>query len=180
MKGTREVVVAGLVCVGLAAPAVGQGLGDASKREKERREESSTAATSYSDDDLEGLAPVGGAEETTETAPTDGAPERVTVPRKREETAPSREDEEQRWRARVAQALGRIDEAKAAHERAASLTLVPGYELVDEKGRPVFRSVEELQENTSRAKARVEAAEKALDDLLEEARRAGVPPGWLR
>jgi len=24
------------------------------------------------------------------------------------------------------------------------------------------------------------AAEKALDDLLEEARRANVPPGWLR
>ena len=26
----------------------------------------------------------------------------------------------------------------------------------------------------------VGAAEKALDDLLEEARRANVPPGWLR
>jgi hypothetical protein len=30
------------------------------------------------------------------------------------------------------------------------------------------------------AKADLDAAQKALDDLLEEARRANVPPGWLR
>jgi hypothetical protein len=31
-----------------------------------------------------------------------------------------------------------------------------------------------------RAQAKLEAAEKALEALPEEARRAGVPPGWLR
>ena len=58
--------------------------------------------------------------------------------------------------------------------------LVPGYEYVDSSGRTVIRSIEELQGLTARAKAEREAAEKALEDLLEEARRANVPPGWLR
>jgi hypothetical protein len=57
---------------------------------------------------------------------------------------------------------------------------VPGYEYVDERGRAVIRSVEELQKLTATAKAELGAAEKALDDLLEEARRANVLPGWLR
>jgi hypothetical protein len=60
------------------------------------------------------------------------------------------------------------------------MNLVPGYEYQDEKGRTVTRSVDELQRMTAAAKAELDAAEKALADLRERARRAGVPPGWLR
>jgi len=60
------------------------------------------------------------------------------------------------------------------------MNLVPGYEYQDGKGRTVIGSVEELQRMTAAAKAELDAAEKALADLRERARRAGVPPGWLR
>jgi hypothetical protein len=60
------------------------------------------------------------------------------------------------------------------------MNLVPGYEYVDAKGMPAIRSVEELQALTARAKAELEAAQKSLEDLLEQARHASVPPGWLR
>jgi hypothetical protein len=57
---------------------------------------------------------------------------------------------------------------------------VPGYEYVDDKGGPVVRTIEELRSPTAAAKARCDAAQAARDQLLEEARRARVPPGWLR
>jgi hypothetical protein len=44
----------------------------------------------------------------------------------------------------------------------------------------VIGSVGELQKLTADAKAELDAAQKALEDLEEEARRANVPPGWLR
>jgi hypothetical protein len=44
----------------------------------------------------------------------------------------------------------------------------------------VIHSIEDRQKLTADARAELEAAEKALADVLEEARRANVPPGWLR
>ena len=50
---------------------------------------------------------------------------------------------------------------------------------------PAQRSVIEQNRNKSiaelaRLNTSVKDTQKAIDDLLEEARRAGVPPGWLR
>ena len=87
---------------------------------------------------------------------------------------------ESAWRARMAQAKKRIEDARKEYEYWNSYTLVPGEILVDEKDRPVIRSIEELQGKTATAKRWLEAAEKALANLEEEARKAGVPPGWLR
>jgi predicted deacetylase len=92
----------------------------------------------------------------------------------------ARASEERAWRTRVAQAQAKVDEAQETYDTLAGMSLVPGYEYVDEKGRPVVRSVGELQRLTTEAKARLDAAQTALDPLLEEARRARVPPGWLR
>ena len=80
----------------------------------------------------------------------------------------------------MAAARERVDKTRRAHETLAGMHLVPGYQYADSSGRTVIRSVEELQGLTARAKAEREAAEQALEDLLEQARRANVPPGWLR
>ena len=166
-------------CLAVAAPAAGQGLGDASKKEKQRREKSADTVKSYSDDDLEELDPIANDADAKKPAAPVVTPTRGSSGRQ-EGQRPDRRDEEDRWRTRVAQARGRVDEERSRYEHAASLTLVPGYALVDDDNRIVASSVEELQENTARAKARLEAAEKTLADLLETARRQGVPPGWLR
>jgi predicted metal-dependent phosphoesterase TrpH len=84
------------------------------------------------------------------------------------------------WRQSVAQARARVERARRSYQTLAGLNLVPGYEYQDAKGRTVIHSVDELQRMTAEAKAELDAAEKALADLLERARRAGVPPGWLR
>ena len=73
-----------------------------------------------------------------------------------------------------------MERARRSYQTLAGMNLVPGYEYPDEKGRTVVHSVDELQRLTAAAKAGLDAAEKAPADLRERARRAGIPPGWLR
>jgi hypothetical protein len=167
------------VCLALAASSPAQGLGDAAKKEKKRRAESSTAAKTYTEDDLQGLAPIANDSDDPVPASPAVAPTRSTDSSTSSRDR-SREDSEALWRGRVNAARARIKRARAAYETASKMYLVPGYVYVDEKNRPVIRSVGELQKITAQAKAELEAAERDLADLLESARRAGVPPGWLR
>lgn len=180
------VVIAFLALPGMAGA---QGLGDASKKEKDRREHSpAPKAKTYTQDELATLPPVANdpgqtaSDSTPPAAVGSGAPifpsEEPGAAAASEESA--RRRDEAQWRARVARAMANVEEARKVHETLASMNLVPGYVYQDRRGRTVIHSVEELQGLTARAKAELDAAEKALDDLLEQARRASVPPGWLR
>jgi hypothetical protein len=80
----------------------------------------------------------------------------------------------------MAQAQARRERARKTYEGLTRMYLVNGEYYVDARGRTVIGSVEQLQRLTARAKAELEAAEKAVETLEEQARRAGVPPGWLR
>jgi hypothetical protein len=197
MGRTRALVVAAAATLVLPEVAAAQGLGDASKKEKARREQTKAPkAKTYTQDELATLPPVANepAPTTGEGAPPAGtsgrsgatavAPGAAGEPIFPEEASAEPEGstrgDEALWRTRVAQARARVDRARARHQRLAGLNLVPGYEYQDEAGRTVIGSVEQLQGLTAAAKRELDAAEKALADLLEEARRAGVPPGWLR
>jgi hypothetical protein len=194
----RVLVVAVAAILALPPITAAQGLGDASKKEKARREQGKTPkAKTYTQEDLPTLPPDANepATDTGESVPSPAAS--LPVPSRSEEAPPSAtgepifEEERSRpaenargdenlWRGRVAQARARVDRARQRHQTLAGLNLVPGYEYQDERGRTVISSVEQLQGMTAAAKAELDAAEKALADLLEEARRASVPPGWLR
>jgi type IV secretory pathway VirB10-like protein len=165
-----------------------QGLGDASKKEKDRREQGKAPkAKTYTQDELATLPPV--ANDPSATASDSAPPPAVgsgapIFPSDRAPLGGASGDKargtEAQWRTRVARAQARVDQARKAHETLAGMNLVPGYEYVDKTGRTVIHSIEDLQKLTARAKAELDAAEKAVADLLEDARREGVPPGWLR
>ncbi len=179
----REIALAAIVVVLVAVPAAAfaQGLGDASKKEKQRKAKSATTAKTYTEEGLQDLDPVANEEDAKRPAESPAAvSRRSSTPRRRSGERSSRLEEEEKWRARVREAQARVAEERAVYEHWARQSLVPGYELVDEDSRIVAGTVEELQAITARAKARLEAAEKALEDLRERARREGVPPGWLR
>lgn len=181
--GSSRRVLAALVIVALPAGVTAQGLGDASKKEQARRKaEPAVKATTYTDADVKGLAPAASAA-SAPAGPGAGAaaaPETAAAEAGSTGDEGLRQQDEQRWRSRLARANARLAAAREAHDTLASLTLVPGYGYQDENGRTVIGSVEQLQAMTARAKAAFDAAQKAVDDLLEEARRANVPPGWLR
>jgi hypothetical protein len=99
-------------------------------------------------------------------------------------------DEEKRaadeamWRGRMAEARSQLERsrmfAEALQTRINSLWADftarddPAQRAVIEEDRK--KTLAELE----RVKGEIEAQTKALADLEEEARRAGVPPGWLR
>ena len=57
---------------------------------------------------------------------------------------------------------------------------VEGVQLVDENGNVVVRSLDDLRRFVGQANQELADAERALKTVEEEARREGVPPGWLR
>lgn len=93
---------------------------------------------------------------------------------------PDPRGDEDAWRRRVAGATERRDAAKKRYDELNSLSLAPGEYYVDENGEPLITSLGQLRSMIAQAKAEYDLAEKALEDLLEEARQADVPPGWLR
>lgn len=176
-------LAAGLVLLLLPALAVAQGLGDAAKKEQARRKDTQQTGSrvkTYTEDQLKELPPIAN-EKDSDAAPAKGsigsvAPAGGTGSGEEARRA----QDEAYWRSRVAGAQARLERTREAHQMLSSLVLVPGYVYVDQNGRTVIHSVEQLQGMTARAKADLDGAQKALDDLLEEARRANVPPGWLR
>jgi len=176
-------------CLALPILAAGQGLGGAAAKEKQRRaepEKTSKPPKTYTEDDLKGLAPVenpGGSDSAGKSEAASKGTSRAASPdadASGDAEGRARAQDEQRWRARMADARARVEKARQRVTYFEGLNLVPGYEYLDDTGRPVITSVEQLQGLTRRAKAELAAAEKALDDLSEEARHASVPPGWLR
>jgi hypothetical protein len=186
MRGSTSTTTWLLLALALPALATAQGLGDAAKKEKARRKtaDPATGTRTYTETDLKGLPPIANEGDKT-TGAADGATGSAPGPAEATDRPASGEDalrarDEQMWRDRLAKADARLEAARRAHETLSSLSLVPGYVYQDAHGRTVIGSVEQLQQMTARAKADLDAAQKAREDLLEEARRANVPPGWLR
>jgi hypothetical protein len=173
----------------LPALATGQGLGDAAKKEKERRQQtqkSGAPARTYTQDEVLALPPIANEGAGTGNASSPGTTTAVGASPAAPSVAPrategdSRQREEQFWRGRANVARQRVEKAQAVHQRLSGMSLVPGYVYEDSTGRVVIHSIEQLQGLTARAKADLDEAQKALESLLDEARRASVPPGWLR
>jgi hypothetical protein len=185
----------------IATAGYAQSLGDVARQETERRKKvQSEKGSSSSVVGEEALAKAADQREreaangeSAPSQPTPNASGQRSAPRPAEpQNTPSaanndlererqqREKDEATWRKRMANAEARVQKARAHHDRVKGLTLTPGDYLVDERGRVVVRSVEHLQQIVADAKGELEAAEKALEDLTESARREGVPPGWLR
>jgi len=105
-----------------------------------------------------------------------------------EEGAPEkgrpRDDDEQRWRHRMAEARDRVDRSRifadALQSRINALTA--DFAARDDPaqragiGNELNKTVAELE----RVRGEIGEYAKAVADLEEEARHAGVPPGWLR
>jgi hypothetical protein len=187
----------------LALPALagaGESLAEAAKKAKAARERNAKAgvkAKSYTQDDVEAAPKLANDPGSSAASPPAERPGRAAgggtssagggpaVDLSGLEAPPSSPPasagrDEATWRARAAAARARVAAARKEYESWNSFHLVPGEMLVDAQGRPLVRTVEQLQAKVAAARRALEAAERALENLEEAARRAGVPPGWLR
>jgi len=165
---------------------LGQSLADVARKEKERRqknEETGVKPRVVTDEELKAgkgeLANDPDAPGMYEPAST--SPLARSRPSRGDDEETRRQNDAASWRGRKALALAKVESARQKHETYKRMWLAPVGEIyVNRKTKQVIGSVGELQKLTADAKAELDAAQKALEDLEEEARRANVPPGWLR
>jgi hypothetical protein len=176
-----------LVLAATATSGWAQSMSDAAQREKERRqkarEQAGGPARVVTGDDLKsngGKLANDPSAASSSPAPGGGGKVFPTAPQPEAGESAARSSQESQWRSRARAAEARVERAQKAYDTLRSLYLVNGEYYADKNGRPLVTSAEQLQKLTEQAKAELDAAKKALDDLQESARRQSVPPGWLR
>jgi hypothetical protein len=169
-----------LLCLGSGvALAQTPSLVDLAKKEQDRRNTLKKPATKvYSDKDLPKTAPAPVAS-TVPSGPTAIPPEQKPV-----EAKPEDQKDEAWWRARIAQAREGQRRSEAFAEALQSRINALSTDVVN-RDDPYQRAkvsddrqkaLAELQRVTNE----IEQFKKEIADIEEEARRANVPPGWLR
>jgi hypothetical protein len=167
----------------LAALVVGAGsthshaqesLGEVARRDKERQQRAPKPAKRYTADDLR--------QSGTPAAPEAPSPAASATPSAEPSSLDSEREErrllEEKWRKRFHDARQRIKEAESrAWQEVIRPVLVGGSASGMLAGKAVYvpMLVREFVETEELRQAR-----KALEDLEEELRRAGLPPGWGR
>lgn len=181
-----------LALLPLPAPAPAQSLGAAARKEEERRQknkEKGVKAPHFDDSniakkDAPSPAPAAspgtaGASATASTATPTATPT-AAEPGAGDAEGEQRRLQEEMWRGRMTEARARRDEAKKRYDYISSQSLGPMEYFVDDKGQVLIRDVEHLRQLIAQAKTDYDAAERAIGELEEAARRAGALPGWLR
>ncbi|HUK32719.1 MAG TPA: hypothetical protein VLV86_02345 [Vicinamibacterales bacterium] len=182
-------VVAFTVVAGLAAcrPVLAQSLGDVAKQEEERRKDVKAPSKVYTDKDLstppsfasDGEKPSGGAASPAAASPGDASKEAANAPAKDEPVK-----DQKYWSGRHKELEAKVDRDKVLADAMQSRIngLTRDFSARDD---PAQRAV--IEADRKRALSEFDALQqsikddqKALADLDEEARKASVPPGWLR
>ncbi len=191
------------VLVSVCAASHSQSLGELAKKERERREknkDNGVTALEFSeteifedDDEEEGDVDGAGVEGDSKSdvagdrASTSPLPNRIDVAvepdddsERVEKESRDRKLQEAEWRNRFREARERVAFAREQKAVWDGVYYVEGVKLVDENGNIVVESRDDLRRFVAEASQELTDAERALRNLGEEARRAGVPPGWLR
>jgi hypothetical protein len=172
-----------IVAVGLgSAPAAGQTLADVAKKEEERRKTVKPADKTYTNKDL-GTLPPG------TPSPPPAKPAASTDSAARETEKPAEQENEPvkdqaYWAGRVKELQTQLQRDQTYVDALQTRVNSLATDLVN-RDDPAQRGVlaSERQKalgELDRLKKQIEATKKAIADLEEEARRANVPPGWLR
>lgn len=168
-----------------------QSLAEVARKEKERRSKNrqdGVSAKQFSETEIFGEDEAQSTDSGEEPVPLEDGPFGVDVPTAPEasrdepqaEESSQRAREETQWRSRLSNARAQVAEARERKALVDSLHYVPGMTFVDDRGNVVIGSLAELRELVAATDRELVAAEASLADLIEDARRAGVPPGWLR
>jgi len=185
------VVVFLSVMVGLAPAAPAQSLADVARREEERRKTIAQPAKVYTNKDLAAAPAAPSVPSTPPAAPAaDNAkaakPAEAPAEKSKDAAADAKEPVKDKayWSGRLKALQDQLDRNRtyvdALQSRINALTADfvnrddPAQRSVIERDRQ--KSIAELE----RLKRTIQDDQKALADFTEEARRAGVPPGWLR
>jgi len=187
---SQNCVVAALAFLALAGsayPVKAQGLGDVARKEEERRKDIKAPAKVYTNKDLGAVpdAPSG-----TFSSPTASGSASTEAPK---DAASAKSDDakdkgptkdQAYWSGRKKDLQTKLDsdqtlaDALQSRINALNTDFVNRDDPVQRAG--IDRDRQKANSELDRLKKSVQDGKKALSDLDEEARKAGVPAGWLR
>jgi hypothetical protein len=170
MKSMFALVLAVLLTPSMAA---GASLGEAAKKEKERREKNKeagvTAVRVITQDDVKtNDSPVDASGSYTSSGSE--SPGEASAPSSKSRSG----DEERRWRSRAKQARERVESARR------KLANTPARITRHMNQYPYQGFITEDNPDYKYAEEELKRAETALSDIEDDARKQGVLPGWLR
>jgi hypothetical protein len=169
--------------------AVAQSLGAIAKQEEARRKSVKTPGKVYTNDSLktEGSSspePPNASATADTTQPTPAAPA-VTQPKDGEKAATDDpKKDEAYWKDRLTQARSALDRAKsfadALQSRINALTTDFAARSDPAQRAQIERDRQKALADLARVQQETKDDAKAITDIQEEARKAGVPAGWVR
>jgi hypothetical protein len=189
MKLSHGLIAAALLA--LAVPVSAQSLGELAKREAERRKALPPAVKTYTNEDLKKLPPWAG-ESATKPAESakPGDPAKAADPAKPTEIKPDgtlppeAAKDEKYWRGRLTAVKEDIRRNESFRD---ALQVKINALAADFSSRDDPAARAKIADDRQKALAElarlttdIEKATKLIVEIEEEARRAGVPPGWLR
>jgi hypothetical protein len=176
MKLVVGSVVAGVLMFGVVS-ASAQGLADVARKEEARRKAIKAPSKVYTDADVEKYAPAPGAQAAATTVTNLDANGRPVGEQAAAQGLPS---DEAGWRARLQNARDGIDRNKvllsALEQQARAAARRAGTPDGDEPADDGSARAAEIK----RLKSEMDTFRATLANAEEEARQAGVPPGWVR
>jgi hypothetical protein len=176
MKLVVGSVVAGVLMFGVVS-ASAQGLADVARKEEARRKSIKAPSKVYTDADAEKYAPAPGAQAAATTVTNLDSNGR---PMGQDAAAQGLPSDEAGWRARLQNARDGIDRNKvllsALEQQARTAARRAGTPEGDEPAEDGSARAAEIK----RLKAEMDTFRATLANAEEEARQAGVPPGWVR
>jgi hypothetical protein len=180
MSWVRALLV--LVITAWAVPASAQSLAAVARKEEARRKQVKQPSKVITNKDLKPVTappplPPAAAEA---PAPAEGAAPGDTAPDEEQQ----REQDEQAWRNKMQDARQALERSQMYADALQSKINALWGDFTA-RDNPVERAQIEIERKKAiaeqeRVKGEVEAQKKAIADLEEEARKAGVPPGWIR
>lgn len=190
-------LVAGVLLT-IAVPVCAQSLGDLAKKEQERRKTAPSATKTYTNDDLKKMPPLPpqapGTDPAAKTGDKDPAKaEDAAKPGDPAKPGDAKADgakpaepakDEAYWRGRMTAA--REDVRRNEMFRDALQTRINALSAdFSSRDDPYQRATiaddrQKALAELERVNKEIESGTKQIADIEEEARRAGVPPGWLR
>lgn len=179
-----------MVVLGAGTALAGQSLAAVAKAESERRKTVTEPAKVYTNEDVEKAASpltTGASAKprpSTDTSATGAPAAGGATPPAAGGAAEANKPDEAAWRARMAAAREALAKAEA-FDRALQSQINGLWADFTARDNPVERSkIEkdrgEAMAEQDRVKKEVVSRKKEVADIEDEARRSGVPPGWLR
>ncbi len=172
----------GLVAA-IAGTATAQSLGELAKKEEARRKALKTSGKKLTNDSLRPMAPsiaTAPSQPTPAPAAAGAAAQAADKPKPEED----RKAQEAAWRQRIGAARDALQRSQTFAEALQSRIngLSADFTARDD---PAQRGViatdrQKALAELDRVRNEIAAQTKAIADIQDEARRAGVPPGWLR